>query len=98
MSTAGIHDSMIIPNSQDEIASPNPITKRMSISLPNMRGQTQLKQIDKIKDEYELKERLGEGEFGTVHVAIKNGIGTRFAVKSINAAKLERQSEVNLQD
>jgi serine/threonine protein kinase len=62
-----------------------------------MQSLSQLREVDQISDEYELQEKLGEGAFGTVHVAIKkNLIGSKFAIKSINAAKLEKQKQQDL--
>ena len=84
MSAAGLGDSMLVSGggsgSQTDLN-----------TLPSVRSLAQLKEVDDIKDAYDLKDRLGEGAFGTVHVGIKKDIGTKFAIKSINAAKLEKQ-------
>lgn len=42
---------------------------------------------------YELGSYLGEGSFGTVHVAIERATGQRFAVKTIRKKKLGSRLE-----
>ena len=50
-------------------------------------------------DNYDLKEKLGKGAFGTVKRCVRRSTGEEFAVKIMDVADQEsQQDEVNLRD
>ena len=65
------------------------LSRRRSTIAPNMKNFKSLKYIDNITDIYDIKEKLGQGSFGSVNKAVRKGGSNEVAIKIIDKKSLD---------